>query len=381
MHISKLNKINSGFAPILIIIGVVLLISLVLAFTMFSPKNTGKKGFIPNPTPTLTPMPTAEPNPYIVSIADWKTYTNTQFGFEFKHPKEFSAFDIYGKEATPSTPLVIGKIVFSDSNKNQFSVNIYPVSTNPSVNTTLNNLQEYTGLCGQSVVDRTIVSKVFTENGVSYKQVAQVDKKGRNITDFCFFSPGGNPVVFRNNVDSTVIAMKQIISTLLFSGQTDTSGRTLYINGTDSFSVKFPKDFTLSAEAKDFVPPHGLPALIADIRKEGFKNEKSGYSQVANFAVSSGGELANCFTGLSGKVSLNGTDYKSQKLLNSATGHSVEGTVMRTVNGKCYEIQASIQSSLGSGDDSANIKAEIEVDRQKLQTQLDSILSTFTFLK
>lgn len=170
---------------------------------------------VATPTPEISPTPAA----VLVGQDDWKTYTNTEFGFQMQYPKEFGVSDITGKEATPSSPAVLSKIAFTDSNKNQFTLNIYPVSGNPDVNTNVNNLEEKTGYCGSVSATRTLISRVFNENGLDYKQVAQVDKIGRNLADFCFFNPQGNPMVLRNNTDSTVIAMKHMISTLVFDSQ------------------------------------------------------------------------------------------------------------------------------------------------------------------
>ncbi len=203
-----------GFAPIIVILPVVAFLA-VFIFLIFKSVKTK----IPNALPTPTPIASGGATPVAANPPDWETYTNEKFGFEMQYPKEFKYQDNGPYQATASAPLTLGTISFTDSNKHTFSVNVYAPSGDPSVNTNVNNLQEYSGYCGTQFATRTIVNKILTENGLAYKEVAQVDPKGRSLTDFCFFSPAGNLIVLRNNIDSTVIAMKHIISTFRFTSQ------------------------------------------------------------------------------------------------------------------------------------------------------------------
>lgn len=60
--------------------------------------------------PTYTPRPSASTTPTSTVPADWKTYTNTQYGFEFKYPPEWSPK--YGEESgNPRYYEILGRVV------------------------------------------------------------------------------------------------------------------------------------------------------------------------------------------------------------------------------------------------------------------------------
>ncbi|OGM97971.1 MAG: hypothetical protein A2735_02275 [Candidatus Yanofskybacteria bacterium RIFCSPHIGHO2_01_FULL_41_21] len=54
----------------------------------------------------FTPRPSATPDP----TADWKTYTNTQYGFEFKYPNDFVITESSTADTNPNTRIYIVNI-------------------------------------------------------------------------------------------------------------------------------------------------------------------------------------------------------------------------------------------------------------------------------
>jgi hypothetical protein len=73
----KNKKISSGFAPIIILVLIVLVV-----VDYFGYKNNW---FKPQTLVENSPSPTAT----VVSTSDWKTYTNTKYGFEFQYPSDW----------------------------------------------------------------------------------------------------------------------------------------------------------------------------------------------------------------------------------------------------------------------------------------------------
>ncbi len=205
---------RQGFATIIVILPIVAFLA-VFIFLIFK----SAKIKTPNISSTPTPIASGSAEPISVNPADWKTYTNSQFGgFEMLYPVAFAYMDEGPKSASASSPATLDTISFTDSNKNRFTLNIFPVSADRSVNMAVDNLTQYNGLCGYPNMQTTLTNEIKTAGQITYKEVAQVDIKGRNFADFCFFSPSGNLFVLKNNVDSTVIAMKHIISTFRFTG-------------------------------------------------------------------------------------------------------------------------------------------------------------------
>lgn len=213
---------QKGFTPIIILIFFVILVVIgYFAYKFYSPKAPAFNPS-PSPKPTIDTSPSANPDPNL--IIGWKTYTNPGYGLEIKYPKEFTYKDIGSNndERTStksaaivrSRPEILDRVAFTDSNKNQFTLNYYAISADSNSNTNVNNLYEYSGYCGTQFAERTLSSKVYQVNNLSYKMVSQIDPNGKSLTDFCFFNSAGNLIVLRNVSGSTEIAMKLILSTV-----------------------------------------------------------------------------------------------------------------------------------------------------------------------
>lgn len=199
----------------------VLAVSGYFAFIFYSQKLP-ESITTPLPVPPLDASGSPNPNPSL--IIGWKTYTNSTYGLEMKYPKEFTYKSIGSNQdeiastrsavIARSRPEILDRIVFTDSNKNQFTLNFYAPSSDSNSNTKVGNLFEYSGFCGTQFAERTLASTVHQVNNLSYKVVSQIDPNGKSLTDFCFFNTGGNLIVLRNELGSTEIAMKLILSTV-----------------------------------------------------------------------------------------------------------------------------------------------------------------------
>ena len=77
-----MNMNQKGFANIILIVVIVILLGAVGYFAFV--KKSEPVAQQPTPTPTQTNIPTPTPAPN--KTANWKTYNNTQYGFQFKYP-------------------------------------------------------------------------------------------------------------------------------------------------------------------------------------------------------------------------------------------------------------------------------------------------------
>ena len=76
---------QKGFVSIILIVAIVIVVSTVGYFAFVKKSEPIVQQTTPTPTKTNTPVsPTPTPNPNL--RANWKTYTNSQYGFEVKYP-------------------------------------------------------------------------------------------------------------------------------------------------------------------------------------------------------------------------------------------------------------------------------------------------------
>ncbi len=57
---------------------------------------------MPTPTPKAKPSPTSTPTPTPNPMSNWKTYTNTKYGFSLKYPADYSTNDSITSEGDPA---------------------------------------------------------------------------------------------------------------------------------------------------------------------------------------------------------------------------------------------------------------------------------------
>ncbi len=116
---------------ILIILAVVVVASVVyFAFVNKSPQVAQQTS---TPTPTKTSQATKSPTATVNPTADWKTYTNTQYGFEFKYPTRMSekSFPDWLTTFTAGSGGSVGLNIKSGTLSKDKVVSIYgPVPTN-----------------------------------------------------------------------------------------------------------------------------------------------------------------------------------------------------------------------------------------------------------
>ncbi len=73
---------QKGSATVTLLVVLVVVVAAILTYFAFF-KKPGEVAVSPTPTPTKTATPTPD------ETANWKTYTNNQYGFEVKYPSDW----------------------------------------------------------------------------------------------------------------------------------------------------------------------------------------------------------------------------------------------------------------------------------------------------
>jgi len=205
---------QKGFAPIII------LVLITLAVTGYF----GYKNYWPKPQTLTTPTPIADQAPN-GNLANWKTYTNQEFGFSIKYPSDYSLHDDgpneveqqkeKGQQISGTQPAILDTITFSNLAKNQFSISIFPKTPNADIN----NVYEFSGICGTQFADKTISNQISQLGNIQYKRVQQSLPDKKVMTDICLYNFNGNLITLRSSDSSTSNLLDQILSTFKFLNQ------------------------------------------------------------------------------------------------------------------------------------------------------------------
>ncbi len=191
-----------------------------------------------------------------------------------------------------------------------------------------------------------------------------------------------------NQNSNNAVVNKRVVNA---NSSIDTSNWQTYTNNQYSFMFNYPPDFTIVVNSSDYIPPYNLSNLIVLLNKKGFQDKTSQYSEDADFSVSSSTDTANCYsyndnmslsnTPLTDKQTINGTVYYIGKLSSTAASHSSNGTFYRVKkNNSCFEISLVIETQTGGGQGLGGLKDQIISDQQKLQSELNQILYTYSFI-
>ncbi len=212
---------------ILIVLGIgVILASALAAFFFMQNQNLKKQMFTMQetklPEETQPPLPTATPDP----MADWETYTNTEYGFAFKYPGHLSidCCRIAGPDSVdqPTITLADPDTILEGTDKpfDGFSIFIKSdVSTFENyIDESKQTLLENFDPGGNSVPINPLQSPITLANQQGVKLTGY---KPLSDTEFYFVPlPRGNTVIVLGKTDGTEDSFEetfqQILSTFQF---------------------------------------------------------------------------------------------------------------------------------------------------------------------
>ncbi|HOX10956.1 MAG TPA: hypothetical protein P5323_02225 [Candidatus Moranbacteria bacterium] len=218
---------KNNIVLIVIIVAIVAITAGVIGFLLA--KKTQAPATAPAVTQPVTQTPLAQPAD---ENADWKTYTNTKYGFEFKYPA-----DLITKEDLSGT--VFG-VSFSDKNgmkNDQIALNQYKASELPSINSLIQQIKkdglalsepsEYlvSGIKGLQIIENAPVPqyKVFIEKD-SFTYIFSIANESPRLSEF-----------------------NKILSTFKFTNTVtdETADWKTYVNDSYGLSFKYPKTYTM----------------------------------------------------------------------------------------------------------------------------------------
>ena len=179
--------------------------------------------------PTFTPRPSALPDP----TAGWKTYTDTQYGFEFKYPADWiqEQNSIYSPEAPKGIYGVGDKItVESFVNNSQLSIDAWRTKNIGDVIIKDNGPVPIAGAVAHQYIDGGMVNYIDT------------------------YIAKGSTVVKLGVSESTkyLTNYNQILSTFKFTDSADTSTWNTYTNTEYGIELKYPPTWKIQEKVTGF---------------------------------------------------------------------------------------------------------------------------------
>ncbi|MCX6752265.1 MAG: hypothetical protein NTZ87_02075 [Candidatus Nomurabacteria bacterium] len=312
--------------------------------------------------------------------ANWKTYTNTKYGFEVKYPVDWRTEETktrYGSTifslalVSPETDDFIKKVPGTDASTFDVDFMIYPLNYRSN------------GVRSQVVFNGINAEKVVSESELGTHSIIYLD--GKNYTYGIYnISP--------RNIEEN----DQILSTFKFiepTTQIDTSNWKTYTNEKYGFSLSYPTDFEnvndLTATQQNSLLTYMAVCLVGNNNSR-IRPDQSGFCYVGKQtsdgftmaslnitpSVSKSAQECNNTSAQIKQTTLNGIIFDQSHLDDAGLGHYVSTDSYRTYHqGICYTIDLNIESNIGK------LEKGLSVDFASLiHSKLESILSTFKFI-
>ena len=203
-----------------------------------------------SPTPTVSPSssPSVSQNP----TADWKTYTNIKYGFEFKYP---STWKIEYKTNTPTGYYFVDQEVFLQSPATVEGLKAKTINPGYQYDLHFSYIDNGTAYGGEAAPDpakkflgKIIVGGVsaseYTVGGQGQSYLVEID---HNLHMYVFS--------FDTAWDKSQLTQEQlqILSTFRFTSSADISTWKTYTNTTIGYSLKYPGTYVLNADSPNYV--------------------------------------------------------------------------------------------------------------------------------
>ena len=203
----------------------------------------------PPPVPTFTPRPgRPSPTQSVLDTSTWKTYTNAQYGFEFKYPEGWLLRSESLKRIIVSNfekPPPISEE--SIKNTADFQIDTRG-NLNPNRQTPTSWFSSYTKDWEADVLSKNEVT-VSTKPAIRI-EIAEISRRAHyyilNGKDIIDISYSVDQPKFKNTYD-------QILSTFKFIDKTDTSNWKTYTNAQYGFEFKYPNEWKIDKDQQGLI--------------------------------------------------------------------------------------------------------------------------------
>ncbi len=226
-----------GFAPIIILVGILVIAVVAGGAYYFGTRNSvitqpQSQNPLVTSTPQTTVIPQTIPSPTTSSsnldTANWKTYTNSKYGILINYPAAYS----YKAEGSNISQQQLDKgqqisgtispsfdtIDFTGGSQD-FSLGIFHTNTPSQIADTSSG---FDGSCGSQFVDKTLVNQAGQIGNIKYHKLEQSSNSKISL-QYCFLSNTQNLIVLsafnldNNKINSVDQLLQKILSTFKFT--------------------------------------------------------------------------------------------------------------------------------------------------------------------
>ncbi len=178
--------------------------------------------FSSSPEPIAGESPSASPSASANPAADWKTYTNTQYGFEFRYPADLNVFETNGTISLEShyNPELYINVVSSTVAKESETIR-----------------KEVAGFAGAKLISD---DNIIIDGQPAIRIVAYYPESGVQQNIYYFIELKGRVFVVSATPFTTTLTIDQILSTFKFTKPAST---VLYRNTQFGLQVSLPQSW------------------------------------------------------------------------------------------------------------------------------------------